>query len=114
MRKVLNILQATSMAHGDVTLKAVYLTTGTPLPSDLEALFGTLMQAPFAEALKVLETLRVEKGYSLADLLRGVFDLSVEIQMPAPAEIEHRLSRGATEKVQAAALVGVFIEVREI
>jgi replication factor C subunit 3/5 len=123
MRKVLNILQATSMAHGDVTLKAVYLTTGTPLPEDLEALFATLMQAPFAEALKVLETLRVEKGYSLADLLRGVFDLSVEIQMPAPgrlrlmpalAEIEHRLSRGATDKVQAAALVGVFIEVREI
>ena len=58
------------MAHGDVTLKAVYLTTGTPLPEDLEALFATLMQAPFAEALKVLETLRVEKGSPA----RGAFE----------------------------------------
>jgi len=126
MRKTLNILQATVMVvsrdKGDVTRKAVYETTGSPLKEDLDALYGTLLTAGFEQARGALDRMRVEKGYGLQDLLKGVYELSVQTKFPGPvrnalmkslADIEYRLSRGAVEKIQSAALVASFFEARE-
>merc|ERR1711937_610136 len=88
MREVLNILQATVMVvsrdKGDVTRKAVYETTGSPLKEDLDALYGALMSAGYKQARDVLDRMRAEKGYGLQDLLRGVFDMSVQTKFPGP------------------------------
>jgi replication factor C subunit 3/5 len=122
MRKVLNILQATVMARKDVDRKAVYLTTGTPLQEDIETVYKSLLNDSFAAALKLVDGMRATKGYGLQDLLRGVFDLCVETQfpsavrcklMPMLAEIEVRLSKGASERLQAGALVAAFTDARE-
>jgi replication factor C subunit 3/5 len=126
MRKVLNILQATVMVvsrdKGDVTRKAVYETTGSPLKEDLDALYSALMSAGFKEARDTLDRMRVEKGYGLQDMLKGVFEMSVQTKFPGAvrnqlmknlSDLEYRLSRGAVEKIQSAALVASFFEARE-
>jgi replication factor C subunit 3/5 len=126
MRKVLNILQATVMVvsreTGDVTRKAVYETTGSPLKEDLDVVYNALMSAGFKDARDTLDRMRVEKGYGLQDLLKGTYDLSVQTKFPSVvrnkltkdlADIEYRLSRGAVEKIQSAALVASFFEARE-
>lgn len=50
MRKCLNILQATHMAYPEVNEENVYLCTGNPLPSDIEAILSCMLNEPFAEA----------------------------------------------------------------
>lgn len=123
MRMALNILQATSLAFKCVTRHGVYLTTGVPLPSAIDTVLQALLEQPLATGVAVLEHMRAEKGYSLVDILRGLFDATVELKlpraarqrlMPMLADIEYRLSRGATEKVQEAALVGAFFETRTL
>jgi len=47
MRKTLNILQATTAAFGTVTEEAVYLTTGSPLPADIERIVVWLLNEDF-------------------------------------------------------------------
>ena len=64
----------------------------------------------------------LKSRYGLQDLLKGVYELSVQTKFPGPvrnalmkslADIEYRLSRGAVEKIQSAALVASFFEARE-
>lgn len=43
MRKVLNVLQSTWMAHKDVTEETVYLCVGHPTPSDIKTIIHWLM-----------------------------------------------------------------------
>jgi len=125
MRKVLNVLQATVLAKRgeEVDRHAVYATTGTPLPADITKVLETLMTASFADALGFLDKMRVEKGYSLRDLLLAIFEAVVDIELPSQArhllmpqlaELEWRLAKGSGEKMQAAALVAAFTEVRGI
>lgn len=47
MRKVLNVLQSTSMSHDVVDERAVYECTGEPLPADLDAIMTSLMNDDF-------------------------------------------------------------------
>lgn len=50
MRRVLNILQATSLGREVITEEAVYLCTGDPLPDDIKLVVETLLTASFTEA----------------------------------------------------------------
>lgn len=44
MRKVLNILESTSMAHkGGVTVQDVYNSTGRPSPQEIQTIFEFLL-----------------------------------------------------------------------
>ena len=50
MRRVLNLLQATSMANPQVTEQTVYMCAGSPLPEDLEAIVHSLLNDGFQDA----------------------------------------------------------------
>ena len=52
MRRSLNILQSASMAFGAVDEDAAYLCTGSPLPRDIEAVVGWLLNEDFNEAFE--------------------------------------------------------------
>jgi replication factor C subunit 3/5 len=123
MRRCLNILQATSMAHPDGRIDAddVYACTGQPRPSDVERLAHSLLNEPFAAALGSLRSLQAERGLALADLLRALLPLLLRLHVPAPvkaalleslAEAEAGLSKVTGERMQAAASVGAFAAAR--
>merc|ERR1711964_371337 len=98
-------------------MKAVYLTTGTPLVSDITQILEALLQASINEGRAIIERMRLEKGYALQDILQGLFEASVELDMPRMArhmlmpklsDLEYRLSRGATEKMQIGEVCAAF------
>lgn len=54
LRRVLNLLQSTSMAYPIVTQDAVYLTAGAAIPSVIEAIFTSLLNDFFEPAYRTL------------------------------------------------------------
>jgi replication factor C subunit 3/5 len=123
MRRVLNLLQSTAMSFPVVNEKNVYLTSGAPLPCDIEKILDLLMNASFLNATKEINYMCNSKGYALADVSEQLTTKVVEIEMDSPAlamildgmsNVEHRLAFGTDEKIQSASLVGVFIKTREL
>ncbi|CAB9516581.1 factor C small subunit [Seminavis robusta] len=121
MRRVLNLLQATSMSSDEINGTTVYQTSGAPLPTDvtiiLDLLLNQSMQTAVTDILKLCGT----KGYALVDILQELTFEITALDLPGPAlatmldgmsDIEHRLAFGTSEKIQTAALVGVFVKAR--
>ena len=122
MRRALNILQACHAAGGVIDEDAVYNCTGHPHPRDIETAFQAMLQQEFTTAYQstcpahaAIQTLKVERGTALADLLNGMHDLVLHLELPPPAraflldqmaQIEYRLSTSASERIQLAALLG--------
>lgn len=122
MRRILNILQATSMAHDVVNEANVYLCTGNPLPADVAALTHWLFTDRFPDAVRKCAEMQTRKGYATSDILQDVYRYTAELELPPScrmylfdelAQLEHRLASGTTEELQLAALVAVFAIARE-
>lgn len=121
MRRVLNILQSTHMAVSPepLTADSFYSNTGEPHPKDLARVFAALSSPDlsFSESAHEVSELRATKGVALSDIIEGLCKLVAKSDMSGPgkiyvyqhlADIEHRLSKGASEKINTAALVGAF------
>lgn len=52
MRRVLNILQASSMAYDKIEEDHVYACTGNPLPSEIQSAVQSLLNDPFSKCYK--------------------------------------------------------------
>lgn len=122
MRRVLNLLQATSMSFRTVDECNVYLTSGAPLPRDVTEIMSILFNRTFAEATTELNKHCQTKGYALVDLIHEITERLLELEnIPQAAlsdlleqmsNIEHRLAFGTTQELQTAALVAAFVRVR--
>jgi replication factor C subunit 3/5 len=122
MRKCLNIMQATHTSYPErVDLTAVHLTTGAPMPKDIETIMHSLLNENFSKAYATIRKMQLDKGLALVDIVTGVHRLVLRMKLPSMmlcqvlkelADLEHRLSVATQEKVQLAALVGVFQIVR--
>jgi len=143
MRRVLNLLQSTAMSHNatdehdvpaavageDAAMKTdeineaeVYLTSGAPLPKDVDQILDWLMNQSFAVAYKHIVELCTAKGYALTDVLQDLTaklltlkldNVSLGKLLDGMSNVEHRLATGTDEKIQAASLVGVFVQTRQ-
>jgi replication factor C subunit 3/5 len=142
MRRVLNLLQSTAMSNtssqeddpinnnnnnksNKIDETAVYLTSGAPLPKDMNDILSWLMNDSFRSACTKVTKLCTSKGYALADVLEQLTATLMKMELdPAPlarlldgmSQVECRLasSAEAEEKVQTASLVGVFVETRQL
>lgn len=121
MRRVLNLLQATAMSSAVVDEAAVYLTSGAPLPQDIDVILDQLMNHDFQSALGTVTAICTTKGYALADVLADLTEKLLCLDMDGTAlgmlldgmsAVEHRLAFGTDEKLQIASLVGVFCKTR--
>jgi len=117
MRKCLNVLQAAHMAEDVVTEAAVYRCTGNPTPQEIDDMLETLLNDEYRTAFTKIHTMMVEKGFALSDIVSEISFLTVRIKFETYvaikvhtnlAEIEYNLSKGCCEKIQLAALVGLF------
>jgi replication factor C subunit 3/5 len=123
MRRVLNLLQSTAMSSEKVDEISVYLTSGAPLPTDLDAIAYSLLNDKFLDAHVKITSLCKEKGYAMADILSELTIMVSGMDLPpgALAEVldgmsgvEYRLAFGTDEEIQCASLVGVFVRAREM
>ncbi len=58
LRRVLNLLQSTSMAYPVVTKEAVYLTAGAAMPDVIETIYKSMLNDTFEEAYTTLLQVR--------------------------------------------------------
>jgi len=117
MRKVLNVLQATQMASSVVNEETVYACTGNPLPKDIQTIITWMLNQDFNQAFNNTKEMQGEKGLALQDIIRDVHvylshvdlhdDVLIDLYTKL-AEIEYRLSKGASDKIQLGALVAAF------
>lgn len=122
MRRILNILQATSMAHDVVNEANVYMCTGNPLPKDVEAIAHWLFNESFSVAVRKCAEMQKLKGYATSDILQDIYRFTNTLELPPAcrmylydelAKLEHRLSSGTTEELQLTSLVSIFAIARE-
>lgn len=123
MRRVLNLLQSTAMSFDAVDESSVYLTSGAPLPQDMEAIFDSLLNHTFQNAYMKIVNMCSTKGYALADVLTDLTIMVTAMEFPpgvlaevidGMSNVEHRLAYGTNDRVQTASLVGVFTKAREL
>lgn len=123
MRRVLNLLQSTAMSFDNIDEASVYLTSGAPLPTDLDTITQSLFNDSFVKAYETLSSMCSTKGYAMADILLDLTTNVTSMKLPpgvlaalldGMSNVEHRLAYGTDEKIQAASLVGVFIQARDM
>jgi replication factor C subunit 3/5 len=121
MRRVLNLLQSTAMSSEVINEQTVYLTSGAPLPVDIDVILDLLMNATFKTACEEIQSLCTTKGYALVDVLADLTTKLTHLEMDSVplamlldgmSDVEHRLAFGTDEKIQIASLVGVFVKTR--
>lgn len=122
MRKVLNVLQSTHMAYGEVTEDNVYTCVGHPLKSDITNIVKWLLNENFTSAYKKMTELKLAKGLALHDILTEVHVYVHRIELPSEvlvhllikmSDIERRLVSGTSEDVQLSSLIAAFQPARE-
>ena len=122
MRRALNILQAAAAAEGvpaqpahAISEDTIYACTGNAHPRDIHAAFRAMLQDEFATALHTVHALRTARGIAPMDLLTGMYELVMALELPPHAraflldhmsQIEYRLATGASERIQLSALLG--------
>lgn len=135
MRRALNVLQACHASstplhtpgqkpkEGEkidrdlITQETIFDCIAAPHPADIATIRNTLLSTPdVGSCLTTINTLKVNKGLALADILTSLGEELATLDVPAQtrvmwleglAEIEHRLSGGGNENIQTGGLVGV-------
>jgi len=124
MRKILNILQSTALAHGQrVTEDAVYRCTGMPTETDIKSCSEALFNSGVSESFKIIKDLQIKHGLALLDIILSLQEFLTAVKFPPVArvhilrhlsEIEYALSIGTSEDMQLGALVGSFFLARKL
>lgn len=117
MRRVLNVLQACSMAYDHITVERVCMATGSPMPSDIDTMIQWLFNESTPKCYELITNLQVERGVALADLVKLLGPWVGRLQMEPTvscylydelSNLEHRLSFGVSERLQLGSLVAIF------
>lgn len=69
MRKILNLLESTSMAFGEITVNNVYSCAGLPSPNQIKAIIQIMCEKPFGEAYETINDIKLSNGFSMGDLI---------------------------------------------
>ncbi|KAL0883079.1 hypothetical protein ABMA27_016545 [Loxostege sticticalis] len=123
MRKVLNMLQSTWLAHRAVTEDHVYTCVGHPLRSDINNVLNWLLnENDFAACFKNIQDVKIAKGLALSDILTEIHTVVQRLKLPPEvlidllikmADAEARLAQGCSERVELAALIAAFQSARD-
>lgn len=119
MRKVINILQATSMRKRDITDDDVNITLGYPIKKESEIIFKSLCDDTYYKCFKKIRKIKFEKGYRLNDIIesvskkiieddymeknKNICDLIIDI-----SKVEYNLINTVVDDIQLAAFIGLF------
>lgn len=123
MRRVLNVLQATSLGFDTVDEASVYACTGDPSPKDIRLITQALLTSSVSDSFGLIRELQASRGLALGDIMQGVARVMERAVQPAKAKaalfsalarIEVRLASGTPDKHQVGALIAAFVQMREL
>ena len=123
MRRVLNILQSCAMAFDTVSEYNVYKCTGHPQKEDIKHVVNWSLNEDFTTAYNNIMELKTAEGLSLQDILTEVHSYVHRLVLPASvkimlltrlAELEARLMKGSSEKIQLGGFLSAFHKAREM
>jgi replication factor C subunit 3/5 len=122
MRKVLNILQATSMAYNVINSKNVTTCIGYPTPQDMIAIYDLLTKSTYNKCYTDLNNIITKNGYSLLDVVNEITTIVMENFMSKKIsqermstilinlrDLEMNLTLCPNDTIQLTSLVGLFI-----
>lgn len=119
MRRVLHILQAAS-GSDRITEEAIYSITGSPNPKDIEKIYQELLNNDNLEEIcNFILDIQMEKSIALDDINTHLSSLVIMDSshlkdkhkiylLSEMAKLEQRLSKGTSERIQLASLIGMF------
>lgn len=124
MRRVVNLLQSTSMSfHGEeIDDVKVYQCCGHPLKSDINQIIELLLNSDIKTTYKEIQKLKIEKGLALQDILTQISIMVGLITFPKAikaeiyiklADLEYHLNSGGSEKIYLSAMIAAFQCARE-
>ena len=114
LRRAVNYMQACSTVGDEITEEIVYQITGKINPHEIQDLLNAALAQEFMVAKRKLDELFNQYGLSGRNIVRQchqeVFNLNIEEKQKIEiismlAEIEFRLSQGATEEIQLNAML---------
>ncbi|RWS26489.1 replication factor C subunit 5-like protein [Leptotrombidium deliense] len=119
MRKVINVLQSTSMAFDVVNEKNVYLCCGQPQKSDITFILESLLNESFSDIYKKIRDLQQSRGIALIDIITQIHTFihknAIKIELfDKLSAIEFHLSSGGSEKLNLSALISAFQTARDV
>ncbi len=121
LRQSVNILQQASAISDTVDADAIYESSALPMPKEVEGLITSALEGHFREARERLQNLLTEKGASGEDILRAIHSQVQTLPIPDLekmrlidhlAELEFRISEGATPRIQIEALLARLVATR--
>lgn len=117
MRRVINVLQSTSLAFDVVDDNNVYACVGQPQPQEVKKILRTLLDGSFDTAFKSLNDIRINEGIALTDVIDNILDHIVQLEVDdaimSPlidqmSKIQVRLAQGCSEKIQLLCFISAF------
>ena len=128
MRKVLNMLQSTSMVYKEVNEENVNNCIGYPQKLQIKIIFESLVEDSYEKAYMKIYKIKKDLGLSLNDILHEIHDILLEtileqenyqmakflnidkikVILDKIRDIEYNQSSGSTESIQLGAMVGIF------
>ncbi|KAL2019754.1 hypothetical protein VTK56DRAFT_9198 [Thermocarpiscus australiensis] len=136
MRRALNVLQAChasstplhargapkipekDIVRETITTQTIYDCVAAPAPDAIKKILNTLLSTSDVTAcLSTINSIKVAQGLALADIITALSEELVKLEvkpqvmitwLDALAEVEHRVSSGANEGIQTAAVVGAI------
>lgn len=99
MRKVLNILQATSMSYDKLTEKNINNCLGYPRKEIIDELLNCLINAPFKDCYNEFMKKKSEDGLGLQDIINELHDILVASILDNTAAAATTLSQDTIIKI---------------
>ena len=119
-RRVINLMQSASLAAevSEVSKEYIYKLAGSPLPSDVDAVFSALLVKSFEESFRETTYMVNHKGYAVADIVTALATKVLSDTTLAEdrrrtlfvefSNIEYNLAGGGSEKLAVGHLVSAF------
>ena len=119
-RRVINLMQSASLAAevSGVSEEYIYRLAGSPLPSDVDAVFSALLGESFEDSFRETTYMVKHRGYAVADIVTALATKVLSDTTLAEdrlrtlfvefSNIEYNLAGGGSEKLAVGHLVSAF------
>jgi replication factor C small subunit len=117
MRKAVNSLQSAATVSKHITAEAVYETTSTARPKEVEDMLKLALNGQFMDARNKLDDLLIKYGLSGSDIIDQIYSAMFSLGLNEDVlvalvdrigEADFRLTEGSSERIQVEALLAHF------